>query len=83
MAYAIGYQTGTYGNYAPFAGVETGGFYRRTEVASVAPGEHPEEVFAGAEIFFVEGGVIRSRRSASKRWWWREKSSLLVLWISG
>ena len=64
MAYAIGYQTGTYGNYAPFAGVETGGFYRRTEVASVAPGEHPEEVFAGAEIFFVEGGVIRSRRSA-------------------
>ena len=64
MAYAIGYQTGTYGNYAPFAGVETGGFYRRTEVASVAPGEHPEEVFAGAEIFFVEGGVIRSGYSA-------------------
>ena len=64
MAYAIGYQTVTYGNYAPFAGVETGGFYRRTEVASVAPGEHPEEVFAGAEIFFVKGGVIRSQRSA-------------------
>lgn len=63
MAYVIGYQEGTYGNYEPFSGVETGDNFARTEVATVPTGGRAEEVFAGAEILFVENGVILSKTS--------------------
>ncbi len=63
MAYVIGYQEGTYGNYEPFSGVETGDNFARTEVATVPTGGRAEEVFAGAEIFFVENGIILSKTS--------------------
>lgn len=63
MAYVIGYQEGTYGNYEPFSGVETGDNFARTEVATVPTGGRAEEVFAGAEILFVENGVILSTTS--------------------
>lgn len=63
MAYVIGYQEGTYGNYEPFSGVETGDNFARTEVATIPTGGHAEEVFAGAEILFVENGVILSKTS--------------------
>lgn len=63
MAYVIGYQEGTYGNYEPFSGVETGDNFAHTEVATVPTGGRAEEVFAGAEILFVENGVILSKTS--------------------
>ena len=53
MAYAIGYQTGTFGNYELFQGFEVGDIYNRTEVASVPLGGSAEEIFAGAEMFRV------------------------------
>ena len=58
MAYVIGYQSGTYGGYEPFKGVEVGDYYNQTETVTVPNGGHAEEVFAGAEIFLVENGVI-------------------------
>lgn len=63
MAYAIGYQTGTYGEYEPFQHVEVGDNYLRTEIATVPDGGFAEEIFAGAEIFFVQDGVILSKTS--------------------
>lgn len=64
IAYAIGYQTGTYGDYEPFRGIEVGDLLDRTETASVPQDGYPEEIFAGAEILFVQDGVILSRLSA-------------------
>lgn len=63
MAYVIGYQSGTYGGYEPFKGIEVGDFFNHTEVATVPDDGYPEEVFAGAEIFWVENGVILSKLS--------------------
>lgn len=63
MAYVIGYQSGTYGGYEPFKGIEVGDSFNRTEVATVPDGGYAEEVFAGAEIFWVENGVILSKLS--------------------
>lgn len=63
MAYVIGYQTGTYGGYEPFKGVEVGGYFNHTETATVPADGYAEEVFAGAEIFWVENGVILSKLS--------------------
>lgn len=63
MAYVIGYQSGTYGGYEPFKGVEVGDSFNHTEVATVPDDGYAEEVFAGAEIFWVENGVILSKLS--------------------
>ncbi len=63
MAYAIGYQSGTYSNYEPFAGIEVSDNYNKTETATVPMSGSPEEVFAGAEIFTVQHGKILSKRS--------------------
>lgn len=63
MAYVIGYQSGTYGGYEPFKGVEVGDSFNYTEVATVPDDGYAEEVFAGAEIFWVENGVILSKLS--------------------
>ena len=60
MAYAIGYQSGTYDGYEPFRGYDVGDVYDRTEVASVPLGGSAEEIFAGAELFRVEDGSILS-----------------------
>lgn len=65
MAYAIGYQSGTYGGFEPFEGIEVGDIYNRTEVASVPTGGSAEEVFAGAELFSVVDGVIVSENNVS------------------
>ena len=62
MAYAIGYQSGTFGGYEPFRDFEVGDVYNRTEVASVPAGGSAEEIFAGAELFEVRDGVILSGR---------------------
>lgn len=64
MAYAIGYHTGSYGDFEPFHDVEVGDNYYRTETATVSENDTPEEVFAGAEILFVEDGAILSQRSS-------------------
>lgn len=64
MAYAIGYHTGTYGNYEPFKGIEVGDYYKQTEVVTVPEGGSVDEIFAGAEVFFVKDGVILSQRSS-------------------
>ena len=64
MAYVIGYQTGTYGDYEPFKGIEVGDYYNQTETATVPDGGRADEVFAGAEVFFVQNGVILSKRSS-------------------
>ena len=64
MAYVIGYQSGTYGGYEPFKGVEVGDYYNQTETVTIPNGGYAEEVFAGAEIFWVENGVILSKLSA-------------------
>lgn len=63
MAYVIGYQSGTYGGYEPFKGVEVGDYYNQTETVTVPNGGYAEEVFAGAEIFWVENGIILSKLS--------------------
>ncbi len=63
MAYAIGYQSETFGNFEPFSGFEVGDVYNRTEVASVPLGGSAEEIFAGAEMFLVKNGAILSGRS--------------------
>ena len=63
MAYAIGYHAGSYGSFEPFHDVKVGDNYYRTETATVSDGFMPEEVFAGAEIFFVKDGVVLSQRS--------------------
>lgn len=63
MAYAIGYQSGTFGDYRPFEGFETGDVYNRTEVATVPLGGSAEEIFAGAELFRIENGQILSGQS--------------------
>ena len=63
MAYVIGYQGGTYGGYEPFKGVEVGDSFNHTEVATVPDDGYAEEVFAGAEIFWVENGIILSKLS--------------------
>lgn len=63
MAYVIGYQSGTYGGYEPFKGVEVGDSFNHTEVATVPDDGYAEEVFAGAEIFWVENGIILSKLS--------------------
>lgn len=60
LVYAIGWQSGSYGGYEPFSGVETGDFFRHTEVAEVPAGERADEVFAGAERFSVRNGVLSS-----------------------
>ena len=60
MAYVIGWQSGTYGQYEPFSGIETGDTYNRTETANVPDGGSAEEIFAGAEMFFVKEGIITS-----------------------
>lgn len=63
MAYAVGYHAGSYGGFEPFHDVKVGDNYYRTETATVSDGFMPEEVFAGAEIFFVKDGVVLSQRS--------------------
>lgn len=63
LVYAIGYQTGTYGNYEPFRQVEAGDAFDRTEVATVPAGGSADEIFAGAEIFFVKDGRLLSQRN--------------------
>lgn len=60
MAYVIGWQSGTYGQYEPFSGIEAGDTYNRTETANVPVGGSAEEIFAGAEMFFVKEGIITS-----------------------
>lgn len=64
MAYVIGYQTGTYGGYEPFKDIEVGDYYNHTEVVTVPENGSVEEVFAGAEVFWVKDGIILSQRSS-------------------
>lgn len=64
MAYVIGYQTGTYGGYEPFKDIEVGDYYNQTEVVTVPEDGSVDEVFAGAEVFWVKDGVILSQRSS-------------------
>lgn len=63
LAYAIGYNTGSYGNYEPFKDVKVGDNYNRTEVVTVPDGEMADEIFAGAEMFYVENGKVMSTQS--------------------
>lgn len=64
LVYAIGYQSGTYGGYEAFTGVELGDNFFRTEVANVPEGGSAEEIFAGAEFFHVRNGKIYSVASS-------------------
>lgn len=64
MAYVIGYQAGTYGDYEPFMGIEVGDYYNQTEVVTVPKGGRADEIFAGAEVLFVKNGIILSQRSS-------------------
>lgn len=64
MAYVIGYQTGTYGGYEPFKDIEVGDYYNHTEVVTVPENGSVDEVFAGAEVFWVKDGIILSQRSS-------------------
>lgn len=64
MAYVIGYHAGTYGGYEPFKDIEVGDYYNHTEVVTVPENGSVEEVFAGAEVFWVKDGIILSQRSS-------------------
>lgn len=63
MAYVIGYHAGTYGGYEPFKDIEVGDYYNHTEVVTVPEDGSVDEVFAGAEVFWVKDGIILSQRS--------------------
>lgn len=60
LVYAIGYQSGTYGGYVPFKGVEVGKPFLKTETATVPDGGWADEIFAGSEILHVENGSIKT-----------------------
>lgn len=64
VAYVIGYHAGTYGGYEPFKDIEVGDYYNQTEVVTVPEDGSADEIFAGAEVFFVKDGVILSQRSS-------------------
>lgn len=64
MAYVIGYHAGTYGGYEPFKDIEVGDYYNQTEVVTVPENGSVDEVFAGAEVFWVKDGIILSQRSS-------------------
>lgn len=64
MAYVIGYHAGTYGRYEPFKDIEVGDYYNHTEVVTVPENGSVDEVFAGAEVFWVKDGIILSQRSS-------------------
>lgn len=60
LVYAVGYQSGTYGGYEPFEGVEVGRSYSKTETATVPEGGWADEIFAGSQLLHVEGGEIKT-----------------------
>lgn len=64
MAYVIGYHAGTYGGYEPFKDIEVGDYYNHTEAVTVPENGSVDEVFAGAEVFWVKDGIILSQRSS-------------------
>ncbi|WP_455998580.1 hypothetical protein [Phocaeicola barnesiae] len=64
MAYVIGYHAGTYGGYEPFKDIEVGDYYNHTEVVTVPENGSVDEVFAGAEVFWVKDGIILSQPSS-------------------
>ena len=64
MAYVIGYHAGTYGGYEPFKDIEVGDYYNHTEVVTVPENGSVDEVFAGAEVFWVKDGIILLQRSS-------------------
>lgn len=66
MAYVIGYHAGTYGGYEPFKDIEVGDYYNHTEVVTVPENGSVDEVFAGAEVFWVKDGIILSQRSSEE-----------------
>lgn len=61
MAYAVGYQSGTYNNYRPFKDVSVGHNFFHTEVVDAPTGENVEEIFAGAGILSVIDGKIMTK----------------------
>lgn len=64
VAYVIGYHAGTYGGYEPFKDIEVGDYYNQTEVVTVPENGSVDEVFAGAEVFWVKDGIILSQPSS-------------------
>lgn len=58
VAYAVGYHTGSYGNYVPYKDIETGSYFGYTEMARLPEGEKASEIFAGAQSFVNIGGKI-------------------------
>lgn len=60
LVYAVGYQSGTYGGYVPFKGVEVGKPFLSTETATVPDGGWADEIFAGSQILHVEDGEIKT-----------------------
>lgn len=63
MIYAIGYQSGSFGGYVPFRDIKEGDTYRQTEVADIPSGWNADEIFAGADIFYVKDRHIVSGTS--------------------
>lgn len=61
MAYAVGYQSGTYSDYEPFSGVKVGDDFFHTEVVDAPVGVIVEEIFAGAGILEVIDGKIMTK----------------------
>ncbi len=58
LAYAVGYHSGTYGDYEPFKGLSLGDKFPNTEMVTVPDGYKVAEIFAGAQSFYVENGKI-------------------------
>lgn len=65
MVYVVGYQSGSYGNYEPFKNIEVGDYFHQTEIATVPENQSAEEIFAGAEVLFVQNGKILSKKDVS------------------
>lgn len=60
LAYAVGYHSGSYGQYKPFDRLVRDGRLTGTESVTVPPGGYADEIFAGAMIFTVRDGQFKS-----------------------
>lgn len=63
MAYAIGYQSGSYGGYIPFKDIQVGNKLTATEIARLPEGDVAEEIFAGAGLLHVNNGMVYTQAS--------------------
>lgn len=64
ITYAVGYQSGSYGDYRPFTGIKPGDKFSAMELVHLPEDGETEELFAGAEILHATEGKLQTRPSS-------------------